>query len=197
MLRHPGRNLHAYAGRLIIGKKRAVSTDESRHGAGIGNVLNQLIKADDSLFRHVARPRTVSVIGAPMTYGQPFVGTDHGPQLLRERGLLKDLSSLGWRVEDIPDLDFDTICAKTSKQSKVLLPNAKHSLEVGAGCSALADLVESKLQKGRFPLILGGDHSIGIGSLAGILRAKPETGVIWVDAHADLNVPSVSESGNM
>ena len=44
---------------------------------------------------------------------------------------------------------------------------------------------------------MGGDHSIGIGSLAGILRAKPETGVIWVDAHADLNIPSVSESGNM
>jgi len=58
-------------------------------------------------------------------------------------------------------------------------------------------LVESKLKMGRFPLILGGDHSIGIGSLAGILRAKPDTGVIWVDAHADLNVPSVSESGNM
>ena len=61
----------------------------------------------------------------------------------------------------------------------------------------LADLVESKLKLGRFPLILGGDHSIGIGSLAGILRARPETGVIWVDAHADLNIPLASESGNM
>lgn len=50
---------------------------------------------------------------------------------------------------------------------------------------------------GNFPLILGGDHSIGIGSLAGVLRAKPQTGVIWVDAHADLNIPGVSESGNM
>lgn len=134
-----------------------------------------------------------------MTYGQPFVGTDRGPELLRERGLIKDLSSLGWIVEDIPDLDFDTICGEASKQSNAVhtLPNAKHSLEVGAGCSALADLVESQLRLGRFPLILGGDHSIGLGSLAGILRAKPETGVIWVDAHADLNVPSVSDSGNM
>ena len=71
------------------------------------------------------------------------------------------------------------------------------SIEVGAGTKVLAELVESKLKMGRFPLILGGDHSIGIGSLAGILRAKPETGVIWVDAHSDLNIPSVSESGNM
>jgi arginase len=134
-----------------------------------------------------------------MTYGQPFVGTDRGPELLRERGLLKDLSSLGWRVEDIPDIDFDSICAEAAKNSNDVhtFPNAKHSLQVGAGCSALADLVESKLRLGRFPLILGGDHSIGIGSLAGILRSNPETGVIWVDAHADLNVPSVSESGNM
>jgi arginase len=71
------------------------------------------------------------------------------------------------------------------------------SIQVGAGTKVLADLVESKLKLGRFPLILGGDHSIGIGSLAGILRAKPETGVIWVDAHADINTPTVSESGNM
>ena len=71
------------------------------------------------------------------------------------------------------------------------------SLEVGAGTKALAELVESILKLGRFPLILGGDHSIGIGSLAGILRARPDTGVIWVDAHADLNTPSSSESGNM
>jgi arginase len=71
------------------------------------------------------------------------------------------------------------------------------SVQVGAGTKVLADLVESKLKQGKFPLILGGDHSIGIGSLAGILRAKPDTGVIWVDAHADINTPTVSESGNM
>ena len=75
--------------------------------------------------------------------------------------------------------------------------NAKNNLLVGQGTQILADLVEEKLLQGRFPLILGGDHSIGIGSLAGVLRARPNTGVIWVDAHADLNTPSISESGNM
>lgn len=168
---------------------------------GFGNVHRQTIPADDSenLFRHVASPRTVSIIGAPMTYGQPFIGTDTGPARLREQGLVKDLSTLGWRVEDLPDLDFSTICAEAGKGNPSILnnPNAKHSLQVGAGTKVLADMVESKMRLGRFPLILGGDHSIGIGSLAGILRAKPETGVIWVDAHADLNIPGASESGNM
>jgi arginase len=118
--------------------------------------------------------------------------------LLREQGLLKDLSSLGWRVEDVADLDFDKICSQAIRNHPhASKPNAKHSIEVGAGNAALAELVESKLRMGRFPLILGGDHSIGIGSLAGVLRAKPETGVIWVDAHADLNTPGMSESGNM
>jgi arginase len=61
----------------------------------------------------------------------------------------------------------------------------------------LADLVETKLRSGLFPLILGGDHSIAIGSLSGILRVRPDTGVLWIDAHADLNTPDISESGNM
>ena len=62
-----------------------------------------------------------------MTYGQPFVGTDSGPTLLREQGLLQDLSTLGWRVEDIPDLDFSTICAQATKDSSVQSsPSAKH-----------------------------------------------------------------------
>jgi len=170
----------------------------SSGGAGLGNVHHQLIPGDESenLFRHVPSPKTISVIGAPMTYGQPFVGTDSSPALLRQLGLLKDLSTLGWRVEDNPDLDFNTICAEAGKNSNTS-PNAKHSHQVGAGSKALAELVETKLRLGRFPLILGGDHSIGIGSLAGIMRAKPETGVIWVDAHADLNTPEMSESGNM
>lgn len=101
-------------------------------------------------------------------------------------------------MEDNPDLDFDKICSEATRSHPLASqPNAKHSIEVGAGNKALAEMVESKLTAGRFPLILGGDHSIGIGSLAGVLRAKPNTGVIWVDAHADLNTPDMSESGNM
>uniref|UniRef100_A0A7S4I5R3 Arginase n=1 Tax=Odontella aurita TaxID=265563 RepID=A0A7S4I5R3_9STRA len=154
------------------------------------------------LFHHTPDPKTVSIIGAPMTFGQPFVGTDHGPRLLREAGLLSDLSTLGWRVHDCSDLDFDLLSSgvpslPSSGDAKRYADRARHSRIVGKGCQVLADRVEDELNKGRFPLILGGDHSVGLGSLSGILRVRPNVGVIWVDAHADLNTPSMSESGNM
>lgn len=172
-------------------------------GIGIGNVHDQMLPTADAaqktlMYRHTAKPKTVSVIGAPMTFGQPFVGTDTGPTMLREAGLLSSLSALGWRVQDQPDIDFDAIARGIPQDAYATeRSDAKHSLMVGHGCRVLADTVEKEVKSGRFPLILGGDHSIGIGSLAGILRAKPNTGVIWVDAHADLNTPEMSESGNM
>ena len=115
-----------------------------------------------------------------MTYGQPYVGTDSGPALLRKGGLLQKLSALGWRVEDLPDLDFDSLTHTTTatKPPPGASWNAKNCEIVGAGCEQLSDIVHTKMKDGRFPLILGGDHSIGIGSLAGILRARPETGII-------------------
>jgi arginase len=75
--------------------------------------------------------------------------------------------------------------------------NAKNSIIVGKGCEMIANVVNDVIGKGQFPLILGGDHSIGAGSLAGILQARPNTGIIWVDAHADINTPATSSSGNM
>ncbi|KAL3943019.1 MAG: hypothetical protein SGBAC_002878 [Bacillariaceae sp.] len=164
-------------------------------GAGIGNVENQLLPSmnDAELFKHCKYPRTTSIIGAPMTYGQPFVGTDASPSLLRERGLRNILTSLGWRVEDLPDLDFDTEQFAGSRDP----PNARNCSMVAYGSEMLADTVEATLRKGNMPLVLGGDHSIGIGSLTGILRVIPDIGIIWVDAHADLNTPATSGSGNM
>jgi arginase len=130
-----------------------------------------------------------------MTYGQPFVGTDSGPRLLREAGLRSMLTALGWRVEDLPDLDFEKVPRASVECG--YHGNARNPEIVGPVTKLLADLVQDKLTQGRFPLILGGDHSIGIGSLAGIMRVRPETGVIWVDAHADLNTPDTSDTGNM
>jgi arginase len=106
------------------------------------------------------------------------------------------LTSLGWRVEDMQDVDFDGVVDQINSRMRDP-PNAKNCALVGHGNSKLADAVESTIHAGRFPLILGGDHSIGIGSLTGILRARPNVGVIWVDAHADLNTPANSGSGNM
>jgi arginase len=105
------------------------------------------------------------------------------------------LTSLGWRVEDMPDLDFDVDVDRFASAKGP--SNARNCALVAHGAKQLADIVESKIREGRFPLILGGDHSIGIGSLAGVLSVRPDTGIIWVDAHADLNTPSTSDSGNM
>jgi len=172
------------------------SPERNSGGAGAGDVKDKMLPSafdDNKLFKYCKHPRTASIIGAPMTYGQPFIGTDSGPKLLRERGLGSMLSQLGWRVEDTPDIVFES----GNHSNSVDPHNAKNCALVGHGCNLLATAVETKIQEGRFPLVLGGDHSVGIGSLAGVLRARPDTGVIWVDAHADLNTPETSGSGNM
>mgnify|MGYP000385323542 CR=1 FL=1 len=75
-------------------------------GAGLGNVRDRMIPSARSsrgtLYKHSAEPHTCTIIGAPMTFGQPYVGTDSGPRLLREAGLRGMLTALGWRVEDLP-----------------------------------------------------------------------------------------------
>ena len=108
------------------------------------------------------------------------------------------LASLGWRVQDIPDLDFDWNKSSTTSTASTLQPiHARNAIQVGQATHQLAQLVKKTKEAGHFPLILGGDHSIGIGSLAGLLSVNPDLGVIWVDAHADLHTPLTSSSGNM
>lgn len=179
-------------------------------GLGGGKLHDQMVtscnKDDQELFRLIPHPRTLSVLGAPMMFGQPFVGTDTSPMLLRESGLLNDLTSLGWRVNDLHDLDLSTLVTSSNLSNDIntVASNgsnnghyARNSIQVGQGCYLLAKKVESIIDNKQFPLILGGDHSIGIGSLPAMLQSKPDIGVIWVDAHADLNTPATSLSGNM
>jgi len=148
------------------------------------------------VFFHLSDYDISLIYSAPMTFGQPYVGTDNGPRLLREAGLLDNLASIGWRVDDQGDLDFKSI-ENEFENPEEESPSAKNSQIVGKGCELLANAIIDAIKENRFPLILGGDHSIGAGSLAGVLKARPNTGVIWVDAHADLNTPDISESGNM
>lgn len=188
--------------RCLSSPMRTFSAAAAKGGAGLGNVTDQMKSASDGreLFKHTQPPHTCTIIGAPMSYGQPFSGTDNGPTLLREAGLRGMLSSLGWRVEDLPDLSFDPKDLLVKHSLPNSLPanaQAKNAELVCRGSEKVFEKVHDTLSSGNFPLILGGDHSIGIGSLAGILKAFPNTGVIWVDAHADLNTPHISGSGNM
>jgi arginase len=146
-----------------------------------------------------------SIIGVPMTQGQPYVGVDDGPSLLRASGLVEHLQRLSWQVHDLGDLDLNNASTAGPEQAPDEAAffrsgnvRVKNATAVGAGTHLLAQTVYEQLQQtGTFPLILGGDHSIGIGSLAALLRHNPDTGIIWIDAHADINTPWISESGNL
>ena len=147
-------------------------------------------------FRFMVEPRAVEIIGAPMTAGQPLLGTDVGPELIRKHGLVRRLAALGWSVLDMGDLNFP----QPGPGDAAVLPengHAKNSVAVGQGNKMLCEAVEGALDKGRFPLVVGGDHSVAFGSLAGVLRHNPNTRILWVDAHADINTPKISPSGNM
>ncbi len=184
----------------------------SAGGGGFGNVHDQNLPSafTDStshryqpLFRPIPSPRTTAVIPSPMTLGQPFVGVDAGPSMLLQGGLKGKLTTLGWRVEMMDEVgDAPATTHMNDVNAEEVHggedgPKARNSRRVGAGTLNLASQVYKKAGEGTFPLVLGGDHSVSIGSLAGILRSRPNTGVIWVDAHADLNTPWMSSSGNM
>jgi arginase len=133
-----------------------------------------------------------------MSFGQPLTGCDEGPSLLRKAGLRNRLAALNWRVEDQGDVKFPAPkFSDPVADVKVVGGHCKQSYSVGNGCKELYIRTKAASEAGKFVLSLGGDHSIGVGSVSGILAARPDTGVIWVDAHADLNSPATSPSGNM
>lgn len=172
--------------------------DASKAGMGLGGIrqgLEAIHRVETPTPSFLARPKTVAVIGAPMIYGQPFGGTDLGPKILRERGLHQALTKLGWRVDEKGDLQFDFPSQDRREYSGPGM--CKSSGIVGAGNLKLKEKVESCAKAGQFVLTIGGDHSIGMGTIAGILSVRPETGIVWVDAHADINTPEISTSGNM
>jgi arginase len=124
-----------------------------------------------------------------------------GPSAIRLAGLREKLNGLGIESDDlyppihVPPQEYIDPASELPRE------NAKHLGPIIDACSQLASHVESVLRAGDFPLILGGDHSIALGSLAGISAAHQaagrRVGVLWVDAHGDFNTPSTSPSGNI
>lgn len=142
----------------------------------------------------LTNPKTVSIVGMPMAFGQPLPGVEKGPTVIRAAGLAKRLSEDGWTIDDLGDLPVSQI---QTPQNAAHHPNAKHSHVIGTACKMLAETVAEHAKQGKFVLTLGGDHSIAMGSIAGLQQARPDTAVIWVDAHADINTPDTSLSGNV
>jgi arginase len=139
---------------------------------------------------------TVRLIGFPMDLGAGRRGVDMGPSALRIAGVSDKLTALGYKVIDAGDIDI-----RTPEVAKVIDPKLRYLPEIAKACSTLASKVETSLDNDEFPLVLGGDHSMAIGTIAGIAnhckKHKKRFGVIWIDAHADINTPDTSPSGNI
>ena len=138
----------------------------------------------------------VKIIGAPMDLGASRRGTDMGPSALRVARLGPRLERLGHNVEDLGNVYSPTVETKTVKHTSALYAD-----EITRVCDTLARRVEKALVAGDFPLVLGGDHSIAMGTVGGAARAAQASGgrvgVIWVDAHADFNTSDISPTGNI
>lgn len=138
----------------------------------------------------------VQIIGYPSDLGAGRRGVDMGPSALRIAGITRKLETLGYTVTDEGDIPVHALEIEEEGSS-----NLKFLTEIARATTILAERVESALDANRFPLILGGDHSMGIGSLGGVAahckREGKRLGVVWIDAHADMNTPETTPSGNI
>jgi arginase len=142
------------------------------------------------------RPSHIAIIGAPLDLGQGRRGVDMGPSALRVANLNGRIALLGYEVEDLGNIAV--ALAETAPEGNI---RAKYLPEIAASCNRLAEAVGQALSRGRLPLALGGDHSVAIGTTSGVsahFRAhNQKVGIIWLDAHADMNTPESSPSGNI
>ncbi|WP_049427224.1 arginase [Staphylococcus capitis] len=136
----------------------------------------------------------IEIIGAPSTFGQKKLGVNLGPDVIRYAGLLSRLKKMGLDVIDKGNIEVPTLDVEKFNSDQEGLRNYDEIVTVSENLSkATSEIVE----KGNFPLTLGGDHSIAVGSISGISQHYENLGVIWYDAHGDLNVPEESPSGNV
>jgi arginase len=141
-------------------------------------------------------PRQIRVIGVPLDLGQSRRGVDMGPSAVRVAGLEARLESIGHVVED-----GGNVAVAIPEQKKEGAAHAKYLREITATCTKSAELVLKTLEAGKVPMVLGGDHSVAAGTVAGVAefyrRQNQKIGLIWIDAHSDMNTPETSPSGNV
>ncbi len=147
------------------------------------------------MIAEIVRPERVDVVGVPMDLGADRRGVDMGPSAIRYARLRDGLAELGIaKIVDHGNLNVPVPESPAAQSVK----NAKYLPIILQVCEELAQVVETIIREGGFPLVLGGDHSIAIGTLAGVYRARAtQPGLIWIDAHGDINTPLTSPSGNV
>lgn len=134
----------------------------------------------------------IRIIGAPIDLGADRRGVDIGPNAIRYAGLNEQLQRLGHTVHDIGNLPVPP--PGSQPVGNLRLKYLEPIVEV---TEVLANQVTAALQENEFPLILGGDHSIALGSVAGVAKVHKNIGVLWIDAHADFNTEETTPSGNI
>ena len=140
-----------------------------------------------------ATPKTVTIVGAPLDLGQGRRGVDMGPSAIRYAGLEERLTSFGCRVTD-----RGNVLTPEPESLSVADERARFLPEILEACARLAAIVGDVAADGAVPLVLGGDHSVALGTLAGLRAAAGQPGgVLWIDAHGDLNTPATSPTGNV
>src|SRR5438270_3748135 len=141
-------------------------------------------------------PKKIRVIGVPLDLGQSRRGVDMGPSAVRVAGLEARLEELGHVVEDAGNIPV-----AIPEQKRAGDTHAKYLKEITATCTKHAELVLKTLEAGKVPLVLGGDHSVGAGTVSGLAefyrKQGQKVGLIWIDAHTDINTPDSSPSGNV
>lgn len=141
-------------------------------------------------------PEKIRIIGVPMDLGASRRGVDMGPSALRVAGLQPKLKQLGRQVEDVGNIPVPQPEEQPYGEKK-----ARFLGEIAETCKGLAEAVKKTLDEDLFPLVLGGDHSIAAGTVAGVAahyqNGAKRIGLIWLDAHGDMNTPETSPSGNV
>jgi arginase len=138
----------------------------------------------------------IAIIGVPLDLGAGRRGVDMGPSAVRVANLNARLSEIGFEVDDLGNVPVAQPEGHPEGN-----PEAKYLPQITQTCIHLAELVQKQMSAGKCPLILGGDHSLAVGTVAGVskhLRERGEKlGMIWIDAHTDMNTPATSPSGNI
>ncbi|MCL8206561.1 MAG: arginase [Actinomycetia bacterium] len=138
------------------------------------------------------QPRQVRIIGVPLDLGADRRGVDMGPSAIRYAGLQERLQRIGHTVVDVGNVPVPV-----PESRRPQWPRLKYLNEIVKVNRILARTVERALDEGALPLVLGGDHALAIGSLAGLLRRHARVGVLWFDAHGDFNTDATTPSGNI
>jgi arginase len=140
--------------------------------------------------------RRIHILGVPLDMGASRRGVDMGPSALRVAGLQARLQALGHQVTDGGNIRVEVAETRARGES-----NAHYLAEIAETCSRTAQAVLKALTQGMTPLVLGGDHSLAVGTVSGVAefyrRRKQKIGVLWMDAHPDINTPETSPSGNV